>query len=174
MHGHVKVAWGRNERDGGRVWVMSAAREFAYIGWTARFYHILLRYPSYACDCVWYVCDWNAESYSKAALVKQICPIVRKACLFAAKRLLTAWRRICCHFPGLYLYICIMTLQQEALKMSCDNGCLTNLQPVLSVNDRVASGLAKLRHGEGWFGKSKRWSEISMWALVMRCSCEEL
>ena len=45
---------------------------------------------------------------------------------------------------------------------------------VMSIKHRVDSGFKTLRHGEGWFRKPKMWSNISMWAIVLRCSYPEL
>ena len=81
--------------------------------------------------------------------------------------------RVCYGWVSLVSFRCVLLIWQ-VMRVSYDLLRSGRLRLVLSVNRLVASGLTDLSHGEGWFREPRKWSNFSMWALVLRCSCEKL
>ena len=48
-----------------------------------------------------------------------------------------------------------MTFHQEVTRLSCDGKADSKLQLVSSVNRGVASGITRLRNGDGWLSRVK-------------------
>ena len=55
-----------------------------------------------------------------------------------------------------------MTLRQEVTRLSCDGKADSKLRLVFSVNRGVASGLTRLRNGDGCFREPRKSSNFSM------------
>ena len=147
-----------------RMWDMSAF--LSTLGWTLWFQHILYHFRGDKCDCMMCVRFSSKHSVITTVVLHLACkskPSTKKA------------------FPVLIktpVRIDKETMSNQKITwLPCDPLCSSKLWLLFSVNRLVASGLLRLRHGDGWFREPRKWSNFSMWALVIwytYCICEKL
>ena len=148
---------------------MLSASKFVYTAWTVRFYHILRRYRGYARDPAWLACDSHNKLYNNAGFVEWIC--------FNCEGNRSWWQIDIAALPwnGYAVLSQSSTSKCYDISAGCHGKVTWQWLPVKINNESSQQIFAwQLTHGEDWFRKTRKRSNFSMWALAIRCFCEEL